>query len=162
MFFPINNQQSIRDINKAFNPTQHNGNGLNTNTNYILEPQNGIKDKFHQNPKNAKQSTAISISSNDENESDESVYDESDESDESEHDKASLRSHASEIDQEEIHEELLKLRREHYNDNKQHILELQKLSRYKCECGSNVKSKDKQIHLRSKKHRLFCFEKNED
>jgi len=151
MFFPINNQQSIKDINRAFNSTQHNGNGLNANTNYFLEPQKQIKDKFRQNPKNAKQSTTISISSNDENESDES--------DESEYDKASLRRHAN---QEEIHEELLKLRREHYNDNKQHILELQKLSRYRCECGSDVKSKDKQIHLRSKKHRLFCFEKKQD
>lgn len=161
MFFPINNQQSIRDINKAFNSTQHNGNGLNTNANYFLEPPNEIKDKFHQNPKNAKQITISDES--DESESDESnsqsEYDESDESDESEYDKASLHRHANQV---EIHEELLKLRREYYNDNKQHILELQKLSRYRCECGSDVKSKDKQIHLRSKKHRLFCFEKNQD
>lgn len=158
MFFPINNQQSIRDINKAFNSTQHNGNGLNTNANYFLEPHNGIKDKFRQNHKNAKQSTTISISSNDD-ESDES--DESNSQSEYDDEVASDESDES-ISQSEIHEELLKLRREHYNDNKQHILELQKLSRYRCECGSDVKSKDKQIHLRSKKHRLFCFEKKQD
>lgn len=157
MFFPINNQQSIRDINKAFNSTQHNGNGLNTNTNYFLEHHNEIKDKFHQNPKNAKQITisdesdeSESDESNSQSEYDDEVASESDENDE------------NEIEQKEIHEELLKLRREHYNNNKQHILELQKLSRYRCECGSDVKSKDKQIHLRSKKHRLFCFEKNQD
>ena len=158
MFFPNNNQQSIRDINKAFNSTQHNGNGLNTNTNYFLEPQKQIKDKISNNTKNAKQITISDESESDESdENDEnnsqSEYDESDENDENDE---------NEIDQKEIHEELLKLRREHYNDNKQHILELQKLSRYRCECGSDVKSKDKQIHLRSKKHRLFCFEKNQD
>jgi hypothetical protein len=155
MFFPINNQQSIRDINKAFNSTQHNGNGLNTNANYFLEPHNGIKDKFRQNPKNAKQITISDESESDESDesNSQSEYDESDESDENDE---------NEIEQKEIHEELLKLRREHYNDNKQHILELQKLSRYRCECGSDVKSKDKQIHLRSKKHRLFCFEKKQD
>ena len=112
-------------------------------------PKSKSKDKSKSKSSIPKNDIVTVISHND---SDEEVVYCSDSDDCSDEDNCVKTS------QEIIHDELLRLRREHYNNNAEHILALQKLSRYKCVCGSNVKSKDKSIHCKSQKHRLYCFE----
>tara|TARA_R110000787_G_scaffold69785_2_gene155172 strand:- start:305 stop:685 length:381 start_codon:yes stop_codon:yes gene_type:complete len=49
-------------------------------------------------------------------------------------------------------------RRLYYEMNKEHINKLRLNSRHICPCGSDIISQNRQQHLRSARHRLFCLE----